>query len=121
MIEKRNNRAVGSDKEHLAEAYLNKNGVRILQRNFRSRTGEIDLIGQDDETLVFFEVKYRSRSTKGYPVEAVGYAKQKQICKTADFYRLRYGITDTTMIRFDVIAIQGTEITWFQNAFYYTR
>lgn len=119
MTYKSNNRDVGAKKEAAAASFLQKQGIRILQKNFRSRNGEIDLIGQDEDTLVFFEVKYRSGVTRGYPVEAVGYAKQKQICRTADFYRVRYCIPENYGMRFDVIAIQGQDITWIKNAFFY--
>ena len=56
-----NKRNIGTEYEKLAEEYLVKNGVRILEKNFRSRFGEIDLIGYDREYLVFFEVKYRGK------------------------------------------------------------
>ena len=56
---KQNNRQIGSIKEALAAAYLKQNNVEILETNFRSRCGEIDLIGRDGNYIVFFEVKYR--------------------------------------------------------------
>ena len=66
-----NKREVGAAYEEAAAVFLEKNGVRILERNFRCRQGEIDLIGRDGEYLVFFEVKYRKNADAGLPAEAV--------------------------------------------------
>ena len=65
-----NKREVGAAYEEAAAVFLEKNGVRILERNFRCRQGEIDLIGRDGEYLVFFEVKYRKNADAGFPAEA---------------------------------------------------
>ncbi len=112
-----NKRRVGTDKEALAAGYLESRGVVILEYNFRSRRGEIDLIGRDQEYLVFFEVKYRRSTNQGYPEEAVFYAKQKKICRAADYYRYIRHIPMQTAIRYDVIAIEGEQIRWVKNAF----
>ena len=116
-----NKREVGTEYEELSKNYLQKNGVKILEQNFRNRFGEVDLIGKDGEYLVFFEVKYRKSLKQGHPLEAVTKAKQRQICKVADYYRVLKKIGEFSPIRFDVIAILGDEITWLKNAFYYTR
>lgn len=97
--------------------YLQQQGIRIKEKNYRIRSGEIDLIGYDHEYLVFFEVKYRKDDTKGHPEEAVGRQKQRQICKVADFYRIQHGIGMSVGIRYDVVAIEGDHIRWIQNAF----
>jgi len=112
-----NNRSVGADKERLAADYLVRNGMRIVGRNFRARQGEIDIIGYDDGYLVFVEVKYRSADTKGSALEAVDLRKQTRICRTADYYRFVHHISDDAHIRYDVVGIQGSEITWIKNAF----
>ena len=112
-----NKRKVGTDKENLAAKYLEKQGMRIVERNFRSRQGEIDIIGYHKGYLVFVEVKYRKSAAVGTPQEAVGLQKQKQICKVADYYRLCRGLNAQTMIRYDVVAIQGDVIQWIPNAF----
>lgn len=112
-----NRRRVGADKECLAAAFLESRGVSILERNYRSRSGEIDLVGRDGEYLVFIEVKYRASVRMGHPEEAVGYAKQKQICRVADYYRLVRQLPVQTAIRYDVVAIEGEEIRWVKNAF----
>lgn len=112
-----NQRKVGAQKEELAAKYLEKEGMHIVERNFRARQGEIDLVGYHKGYLVFVEVKYRSSMVKGSALEAVGASKQRQICKVADYYRYLHKLGSGTMIRYDVVAIQGEEITWIQNAF----
>ena len=114
-----NTRKQGALKEEQVCAYLLSRGVRIKEQNFRCRQGEIDLIGYDGEYLVFFEVKYRSSKSKGSAAEAVGYAKQKRICRVADYYRVLHHCMENTPIRFDVVAIDGDKVTWLKNAFYY--
>jgi putative endonuclease len=112
-----NTRKTGNDKELLAAEYLKKNGMRIVEKNFRSRQGEIDIIGYDGAYLVFVEVKYRKNEAKGNALEAVGIQKQLRICRTADYYRYIHHVGDDAYIRYDVVGIQGDEITWIKNAF----
>ena len=112
-----NKRRTGTAAELRAAAYLSEKGVCIVEKNFRNRHGEIDLIGQHEGYLVFFEVKYRSSSRSGCPEAAVNYHKQKQICKVAAYYRCVHKVPLNTAIRYDVVAIEGTEIRWYQNAF----
>lgn len=114
-----NKRKVGSDKEGIAAEYLKTKGVTVLESNFRCRQGEIDLICEDGEYLIFVEVKYRRNNDTGAPEEAVGYAKQKKICRVSDYYRLIHHLADDTAIRFDVIAIEGEKIRWIPDAFSY--
>jgi len=116
-----NKRKIGAEKELLAEKFLCQKGIRILYKNFRTRYGEIDIIGTEQDVLVFLEVKYRNSADKGSPLEAVTYQKQRKICKVADYYRMCYGIHDYWKIRFDVIGILGDEITWIKDAFPYRR
>jgi len=113
-------RALGDRAEERAEAFLKEKGVKVLERNFRCRMGEIDLIGLEGSTCVFFEVKYRKSTGSGRPFEAVGVTKQRKISRTADFYRMKKGLGGDTLFRFDVISILGDEISWYKNAFYYS-
>ena len=101
----------------MAADFLEKKGVLILERNFRCRQGEIDLICRDGEYLVFVEVKYRRNNQKGAPQEAVGTAKQKKICLVGAYYRMLHHLGNDTAVRYDVIAIEGEEIQWIPNAF----
>ncbi|MCM1113121.1 MAG: YraN family protein [Muribaculum sp.] len=112
-----NTRKIGAQKEALAVDYLTARGMRILEQNFCSRQGEIDLIGRHDGYLVFVEVKYRKNQSRGTALEAVDGRKQRRICRTADYYRFLHRLGENTAVRYDVLAIQGEEIRWIQNAF----
>ena len=112
-----NLRKIGSTYEKTAAQYLEKTGYRILERNFRCKSGELDLIALDGNVLVFLEVKYRKNAVYGTPAEAVTRAKQRTICKVAAFYRLKYGVSQDVPCRFDVVAILGEQIEVIKNAF----
>lgn len=114
-----NHRHTGAMYEERARVYLEEQGVQILEQNFRSRQGEIDIIGIEQEYLVFFEVKYRGNEKCGYPEEAVNQNKQQQICKVSDFYRYTHRQFYQFPVRYDVISIYGEEIVWYRNAFFY--
>ena len=108
---------MGTEKEFQAVKYLVDKGYTIVERNFRTRMGEIDIIAMKDEYLVFVEVKYRITSRYGNASEAVGIRKQQTIRNVARFYlTTRYKRTDIPC-RFDVIAINADSITHIQNAF----
>lgn len=109
----------GRAKEEAALKYLQKSGMKILEKNFRSRQGEVDLIGIHQGCLVFVEVKYRRSAKSGLPEEAVGEAKQKKICRTSDYYRMRHPYLARWQVRYDVLAFCGEEIRWHKNAFPY--
>ena len=112
-----NKRRTGTAAEIRAAAYLSEKGVRIVEKNFRNRHGETDLIGYHEGYLVFFEVKYRSSRRNGCPEAAVGYRKQRQICQVAAYYRYLHKVSLNTAILYDVVAIEGEEVRWYQNAF----
>lgn len=112
-----NKRMVGSGYEEVAAAYLRKEGYQILEKNFRDRQGEIDLIARDGIFLVFVEVKYRKDRERGYPQEAVTPKKQRTIRKTALYYLYTHGLGEETPCRFDVVAILGDEILLLKDAF----
>ena len=117
MENKENKRETGTIKENLAAQYLTRQGVKILEHNFRCRQGEIDLIGRDGSYLVFFEVKYRKTARNGMPAEAVGYAKQQKIRYTAQFYLYSRRYRENMPCRFDVVSILGDQISWIRDAF----
>lgn len=116
MEEARSRRGIGADYERAAGAYLEGKGMRILTYNYRCRLGEIDLIAQDGEVIVFCEVKYRAGRKNGSPFEAVGAHKQRRIFQTAMYYLMERGISDP-VCRFDVIGIEGGRIRHIENAF----
>ncbi len=90
--------------ENLAVTYLKKNGYNIIKRNYRQKTGEIDIIARDSENLIFVEVKTRKSLRFGKPFEAVTPKKQAQISRVALDYITRNKLSDQA-IRFDVISI----------------
>lgn len=128
-------RKIGERFEEAACIYMKERGFRILERNFRCRQGEIDVIGEEEGYLVFVEVKYRASGVSGRAAEAVTAGKQGKICRTADYYRYCHGIGDDRAVRYDVVAIDGAggmngaggtdgagtndglAIQWYKNAF----
>jgi putative endonuclease len=112
-----NRRIIGSRYEEAAAAFLKDQGYEIVERNYRDRQGEIDLIARDGPYLVFVEVKYRKDTGTGYPEEAVHGGKQKKIRRTASYYMYSRGLGEETPCRFDVVAITGSEIRVIRNAF----
>lgn len=116
-----NRRAKGVYYEEMAAEFLKKKGLRIMERNFRCRNGEIDLIARDGRYLVFIEVKYRKDRRSGSSFAAVGKQKQRTILKVALFYLIRNGFQDDIPCRFDVVGIDGEEIRWIKNAFEYRQ
>ena len=97
--------------------HLEKEGYRIIGKNFRSQFGEIDIIAKENDYLVFIEVKYRSSIKSGYPHEAINYNKRNRIAKTAQFYMLKNNIDFQTPCRFDVVAIINKDLNIIKNAF----
>ncbi len=98
-------RELGLLAEDLAEGYFLERGYRLVDRNFRSGPGEIDLILEKDGYLVFVEVKARRSRKFGLPQEAVTNAKQQTIRRVAEAYLLKNKKTGMP-VRFDVLAIR---------------
>ena len=99
----------GRHAEELAAAHLVGRGYRILERNFHCRWGEIDIIAQQDETLVFVEVRYRRNSRFGTPSETIDAAKRRRLMRCAQAYLL-HGAVDQSIesCRFDVVTVEGS-------------
>lgn len=116
-----NKRSIGTEYEDMAADFLSSQGIRIIARNFRSRSGEIDIVGHDGTYYIFFEVKYRKNASAGDPVEAVNIKKQYRISRVCDYFRVYRKLKDSDNVRFDVIAILGNEIKWYKNAFEYLQ
>ena len=114
-----NRRAIGTAYEDRAVLFLQENGYEIVERNYRCRTGEIDIIAKDGRYLVFAEVKYRRTGKNGSPAEAVDVKKQRVISRTALHYLMSRHYGEDMPVRFDVVSIQGEEIKCYQNAFPY--
>lgn len=112
-----NNRAVGTEFEEKAAQYLLKNNYQVLQKNFRCKIGEIDIVAKNEGYLCFIEVKYRSDTAKGFPAEAITPNKIRKITHTAEFYMLLHKIPMDTPCRFDAVVILDMEISLIKNAF----
>jgi len=98
------NKDIGALGENIAEEYLTNMGYIVLDKNFRSKFGEIDIIGKDGNYIAFIEVKARYGSIYGTPAEAVTPRKQNKIYKTAQLYILKKRIFKFNF-RFDVIEV----------------
>ncbi|WP_242861418.1 YraN family protein [Cellulosilyticum ruminicola] len=115
-MEKQNKKAVGKAYEDLATAYLIEKGYKILERNYRCRVGEIDIIAKEQEIVVFIEVKYRKTTAFGSPAEAVNYYKRQRILRIAKWYlHAHYNIEINC--RFDVIEILDKKLSHIEAAF----
>lgn len=112
-----NKRQTGTTYEMKAEEYLLQKGYKILERNFRTRSGEIDLIAKKGVYFCFVEVKYRTTNDYGNPLEAVDARKQNQIRKVAMYYVMKNKLSEWTPCQFDVIAFEGEKLTHIENAF----
>ncbi|WP_411170522.1 YraN family protein [Clostridium sp. MB05] len=98
------NKCIGTYGEDLASSYLKSKGYYILNRNFRNKHGEIDLICKYSDLIIFVEVKSRYNYSYGIPSESVTYSKQKQIINLCKFYILSRKLFNYNC-RFDVIEI----------------
>lgn len=114
---RQNNRRLGSCYEQRAAEFLQKKGYEIVERNYRIRQGEIDLIARDGERLVFVEVKYRRNLKKGYPQEAVDKRKQRIIRQVAAHYLYCQGCGGEVPCRFDVVAFLEDQVCHIPDAF----
>jgi len=118
--EKTSRKATGDQAEGVAARYLAQRGVQVLERNVYNRGGEIDLIGRDDCTLVFFEVRYRGSGSLAGAAESITPAKQKRLLNAVKFYLHRHRLWEADA-RIDVVAIAPGEkkryrIQWIKNA-----
>lgn len=117
----KNRQQTGKFGEQHAAVFLKQNGYTVIERNYRQRCGEIDIIAKDGETLVFIEVKTRRTTGFGSPFEAITTRKKRQIARTAQDYLCRKKLTNKPA-RFDVIGIvllkeQKPHIEIIKNAF----
>ncbi len=118
-MNKLNQRNKGQLYEQKAADYLYRCGLRLIEKNFLAKGGELDLVMQDGPSIVFVEVKYRETQRYGHAAEMVTRQKQQRLIKAANWWMLKRGLnTDTTDFRFDVIAIHnnGHHIEWIKNA-----
>lgn len=119
MLKKLTTLTIGKQHEEQAKRFLQAQGLRSIDCNFRSRMGEIDLIMQHEQCLVFIEVRYRKNSFYGSAAESVDYYKQRKLIKTAYYYLAKHPQYQHMDCRFDIVGIsqQGQQIDWITNAF----
>ncbi len=111
-----NNRKIGNIGEDIAKKYLENLGYEIVETQYYTPYGEIDIIAKQNNTISFVEVKYRKSSVKGSPFEAINKKKQTKIINSANHY-IQENSIDYDM-RFDAIGILGEEVTHIVNAFW---
>lgn len=113
------NSSTGKKSERQAEQFLRSRGLTMVKRNFRCKTGEIDLIMRDDTTLVFVEVRHRSNRHFGSGAESVDWHKQQKLIRTASHFLVTHPRYNDCSCRFDVIAVSADDIEplWYQSAF----
>jgi len=109
----------GKEAEDRACHYLQAQGLKLLARNYRSQRGEIDLILQDKDSLVFVEVRYRSHPHFGSAAESIDRRKQSRLIACARYFMQTHPDTCEQPCRFDVISISGPKsaIEWIPDAF----
>ena len=98
----------GEAGERLACRHLESRGFVVLARNFRCRSGEVDVVARDGDTTVFVEVKERTGASHGGAREAVTFGKRRRIVRAARIYAAARGLSDSPL-RFDVVAIDWTD------------
>lgn len=117
------NKALGDLGERFAVKFLRRCGYRILVKKYRCQFGEIDIIAQDKDTLVFVEVRSRSGSEFGFPYETINFVKRGRLKKVALAFQKRFGLLDYNS-RFDCISVLFDEngklikIEIFKDAFW---
>jgi len=112
---------LGRRGEELARRFLKKKGYKILETNYRGRLGEIDLVAQDGDSLVFVEVKTRSSMAFGHPLESINPRKQHQLTKAAGEYLAGCG-EEGRFCRFDAVSVlfsgdEEPQLELIKNAF----
>lgn len=113
-----NHKIIGNAGETIAQNYLQTQGCTITQRNYHSRFGEIDIIAESDDSLLFIEVKYRKNERFALATESITPSKQQKMRLTIETYLQEFPTNKP--LRIDLITIIGQEpfqITWLKNIF----
>ena len=108
---------IGSAAEDRALRLLVSRGMTLVERNFRCRVGEIDLVMRDGQALVFVEVRYRSDHRHGTAAETISLPKQRRFAAAARRYLQQHPAAARVPCRFDVVAITGGRVDWLRSAF----
>lgn len=120
---------VGLEAEEVAWQFLKRRGFKLLDRNYNTRRGELDMVVTKDDSLVFVEVRFRKRLDYGTGAESIDWRKQQKLIHTAEHY-LQFRVRNPGRyqeIRFDVLSLgpgyedgdggEASNIEWIQNAF----
>ncbi|SMN14695.1 Predicted endonuclease distantly related to archaeal Holliday junction resolvase [uncultured Candidatus Thioglobus sp.] len=116
-------RKIGNQAEQLALSYLTQRGMRLIEQNYLTRFGEIDIImiDQDEQVLVFVEVRYRQNAHFGSAIDTVTTNKQEKLIRAAKLYLQAHNQYEEFICRFDVIGLESDlkypKITWIKDAF----
>ena len=110
-----NRRSQGQQAENTACAFLQQRGMSLIEKNYRCRSGEIDLIMRDGRQLVFVEVRYRRSQAYGGPIESIDHRKRLKLIATAKHYLLVKKVRSAA--RFDIVGISAdNQVHWIPNA-----
>ncbi len=114
----------GKAAEDQALAFLQKKGLTLHQRNYACKSGELDLVMQEKDTLVFVEVRYRKSDDFGSAAESVNRQKIMRLNRTAEHFLQTFKLTDKQPCRFDIITVQPdsdhtqkNSVNWLKNVF----
>jgi putative endonuclease len=107
---------LGTQGENAAALYLSQRQLKVVDRHFQTRWGEIDLVCRDHDTWVFVEVKTRTRAAQPSAADAMTPAKQKRLVNAALSYLKKHGLKDQN-VRFDVMIIEANRVEWIPDAF----
>lgn len=108
----------GAIAEAVTAQHLQQAGIRIIERNYRCKLGEIDIIGFDREVLVFIEVRQRRRGDYGNGLDSVTRSKQQKVIRAARLYLLERKFFDNHPCRFDIVSVNSAdELDWIKDAF----
>ena len=111
-----NKRETGTRYEQIACDYLEEQGLKVIETNYRTQLGEIDIVAKDADELVFVEVKYRKNRNYGGAEHAISRKKQLTIIRVAKMYIRMHRLPMSAPYRFDAVLIDGGEIQHIKNA-----
>ena len=116
-------RKIGNQAEGVALEYLSTHGLELIEQNYLTKMGEIDIIMLDksEQTLVFVEVRYRQNTSFGSATDTVDQNKQVKLIRTAQYYLQQHSEYQEFICRFDVVGVESDlkypKINWIKNAF----
>lgn len=119
MPDLQSKKQIGDTFEQLASDFLTANGLSLITKNYICKAGEIDLIMQDQDEIVFVEVRRRAQTTYGNAVESIHPHKQKKLLKSALYFLQQKNWLDKVNGRFDIIGFSNNRIEWIKDAFSY--